>query len=230
MPDKSSKFVQLHSYNYNTSTSFQNLMASGYQSQILEFVTPSVLQVSSDDAADNSASTGATSVYVKGFDNLGNVIDETIATAGTSAGSGTKVFAAVTETRIASAGAGGTNAGILFLTPDGSALTAGEPDNDDIINIINTGEGSAVQSHFTVPQSHRAVVSMGGVASTFDLEIYLEAKRPNGAWYTVLKSFAGVNLNGVETFPAGTVIRMRCLDLSTTSRVSAIMEIKLSAI
>jgi hypothetical protein len=131
--------------NQAVGTSFETLWEEGgiytYPS------SASTMTVSSDDANDTSAGTGARTVLISGLDTNYLEIQETVTLNGTSGVTTTNEFLRINGIRVATAGSGETNAGSIFVGT--GTVTAGKPAN--VFSEVYIGDGIAHEGFYTVP-------------------------------------------------------------------------------
>jgi hypothetical protein len=148
---------------------------AGYNSdvdQAWEMITPvgnlsyaaAALQmtVSSSDANDTSAGTGARTVLITGLDANYAVITETVTMNGQTAVTTTNSFLRINSMLVATAGTGLANAGNIYIGT--GVVTAGVPAT--IYNLISTGFNNTTSSQYTIPAGYTGylVVARIGLA------------------------------------------------------------------
>jgi len=101
--------------------------------------TVSALSGSADDDGDPDTNTGAHTLTIEGCDTLFRPLSETLTLNGQTPVVGTKVFFRVNRAFVATAGAGGTNAGEITVTVDSK-----------IVAQIGIGNGQTLQAIYTV--------------------------------------------------------------------------------
>lgn len=109
------------------------------------------LKVSSGDADDADADTGARTVQIVGLDAAGAVITETVTMNGTTQVTTVlTTFAKVLSAKVLTAGSSGTNEGIIYVYT--GTATAGVPDDLTLVYAhIAAGRGETQQAGFVVP-------------------------------------------------------------------------------
>jgi hypothetical protein len=137
--------ITINGSNQAVGTSFETLWEEG---GIHAFPTSaSVMTVSSDDANDTSAGTGAQTVLIKGLDADYLEIQEVVTLNGTTAVNTANSYLRINDMITATAGTGGVNAGSIFIGT--GTVTAGKPAN--VYGEIYIGDGIAHEGFYTVP-------------------------------------------------------------------------------
>ncbi len=136
--------------NPSVGTSFEDLRPMGIS--LTHMAAATTLEVASEAAADDLASTGARTVQVLGYDTNIVPIDETITMDGQTLVVTTGVFLGVDLVRMLTGGSGGVNAGNVFVADDSDTWAAGEPDTDSKVLVkVPTGYGQSQEGRYTVP-------------------------------------------------------------------------------
>lgn len=117
----------------------------------------SVLKISSSDANDTSAGTGARTVFIEGLDGDYNVVSETVTLNGQTAVNTTNSYLYVNSFYVATAGSGGENAG--NINAGTGTVTAGVP--AVLYDIIAAGFNSRTTGHYCVPAGYTAYLVQG---------------------------------------------------------------------
>lgn len=135
----------LNGSNNAVGTGFETLWEEG---GLYSFPTSaSTMTVSSDDAADTSAGTGARTVTISGLDANYAEITEVITMNGTTAVTTTNSYFRINNMVVTTAGTGRTNAGSIFIGT--GTVTAGKPAN--VYAEIFDGDGIEHEGVYTVP-------------------------------------------------------------------------------
>jgi len=224
MRTHTNKFVRISGHNGSTGGGTSIVFNSTYESNGMVFDTPGLLQVSSSSANDTAAGTGARTVIIEGFDVDGAVIEEILALNGQTAVATTKEFDAISSVRVVTAGSGDSNAGNIFLSPVGTNTTAGVPDGNTKITIVEVGQGIANQFFFKVPKHHVAHVR-SGAAGTDGLEHRVVVMRPDEAWNTVIRVPNNTGIDAVGNLPAGTIIMSQYVDAGSANVIYTTLDI-----
>lgn len=107
----------------------------------------STMKVSSGDANDTSAGSGARTVTVTGVDGNYAVVSEVISMNGQTGVATTNSYLAINSMSVTTAGAGGVNAGVIYIGT--GTITAGVPAVVD--GLIAIGRNISQGSAYTVP-------------------------------------------------------------------------------
>jgi hypothetical protein len=116
-----------------------------------------VMKVSSTNAADTAAGTGARTILVSGLDANYDEIEETVTLNGQTAVLTTKLFLRVFRSYVLTAGTGGTAAGDIYVG-DG-VVTAGVPAT--VYAVITIGDNQTNMAMWTVPAGYTFYLSRG---------------------------------------------------------------------
>lgn len=108
-----------------------------------------VMEITSTDAADAAAGTGARTLQVYGLDNNYRMIDEIVTLNGTSAVDTTQSYLRVYRMIVRSAGSGAANAGTI----DATAKSAGS-----VHARITIGDNQTLKSQYTVPDGYYIII------------------------------------------------------------------------
>jgi hypothetical protein len=113
------------------------------------------MTVSSSDANDTSAGTGARTIEISGLDGDYNEISETIILNGQTPVTTTNSFLRVNRGIVLTAGSGGVNAGIIYVGT--GTVTSGVPVNK-YTTINGDGTNQTLQAFWTVPAGYTAYI------------------------------------------------------------------------
>tara|TARA_A100000171_G_scaffold51086_1_gene64333 strand:+ start:287 stop:1081 length:795 start_codon:yes stop_codon:yes gene_type:complete len=116
----------------------------------------SVMTVSSSDANDTSAGTGARTVEIFGLDADYNEINEIVTLNGQTAVNTTKSYLRINRGLVRSAGSGGANAGIIYAGT--GTVTSGVPANI-YLTINGDGDNQTLMALWTVPANYTAFLT-----------------------------------------------------------------------
>ena len=111
-----------------------------------------VLKVSSSDANDTSAGTGARTVTLYGLDANYDEISETVTLSGQTAVNSTLSYLRINRMIVRSAGTGGKNAGVIYAGT--GTVTSGVPANK--YATIAIGDNQTLMALWTVPRGYTA--------------------------------------------------------------------------
>jgi hypothetical protein len=119
--------------------------------------TAIAMKVSSSDAADTSAGTGARTVLIQGLDADYNEISEVVTLSGQTAAMTTKNYLRINYASVATAGSGQSAAGDIYIGT--GTVTAGVPAT--VYNLIKFNYNDTVTGHYTVPAGYTAYLMQG---------------------------------------------------------------------
>ena len=119
------------------------------------------LTVSSSNANDTSAGTGARTVIIYGLDNDHNEISETVTMNGQTAVTTSKSYTHINSMTVATVGSGKSNAGIIYI--GSGTVTTGVP--AVTFNIIYTGYNNSTTAAYTIPAGYTGYIVGGGIGS-----------------------------------------------------------------
>ena len=120
------------------------------------------MTVSSSDANDTSAGTGARTVLISGLDGSYNEISETITMNGQTAVTTSNSYLRVNRALVLTAGSGGVNAGIIYVGK--GTVTAGVPANK-YTTINGDGTNQSLQAFWTVPAGYTAYIYQTNIST-----------------------------------------------------------------
>lgn len=199
----------LNGSNQAVGTSYETLWEEGGV-----YVFPSAastMTLSSDDANDTSAGTGARTVLIAGLDSNYNEISETVTLNGTTAVTTTNEWFRINNMRVASAGTGKTNAGSLFLGT--GTVTAGKPAN--VFAEIYIGDGVTHEGLYSVAASttlHILEIELG-IQSNKDAQVQIVTTTSTGVQVVEVEfeinSTFSIDTLGMLSFPEKTDIEVR---------------------
>jgi hypothetical protein len=115
------------------------------------------MSVSSNNANDTSAGTGARSVYVGGLDANHNFISETVVLNGQTAVLTTNSYLHINQCYVATAGSGDSAAGNIYFGT--GVVTLGVPAT--VYDIIQFDYNDRVTGSYTIPAGYTGYVSQG---------------------------------------------------------------------
>lgn len=136
-----------HHFSHNESTDTTLRTVWPYTGSYAFPSSASTMTVSSDDANDTSAGTGAQTVLVEGLDADYVEASETVSMNGLTAVTTTNTYLRINRVTVASAGSGGVNAGGIYVGT--GTVTSGVPAN--VYGIISAGYCHSLMGHYTVP-------------------------------------------------------------------------------
>lgn len=121
----------------------------------------SVLKISSSDANDTSAGTGARTVYIEGLDGDYEVVSETVTLNGQTEVNTTNSYLYVNSFYVLTTGSGGVNAG--NINAGTGTVTAGVP--AVLYDIIATGYNTRTTGHYCVPAGYTGYMVTGVITA-----------------------------------------------------------------
>jgi hypothetical protein len=147
--------IAVFGYNSDVDTSVETVWPYG---GLLGFPAAALqLSVSSDNAADTSAGTGARTVYLEGLDANYNVISEVVTLNGQTAVTTTRSYLHINNCYVLTAGSGNSAAGTIYFGT--GVVTAGVPAT--VYDVIQFDYNARVTGSYTVPAGYTAYVSQG---------------------------------------------------------------------
>jgi hypothetical protein len=160
--DLSPSYKQIYKFGQNASVG--NSLETIWLEGGLYAYPPSAttMTVSSSDANDTSAGTGARTIQIAGLDGDYNEISETIILNGQTAVTTTNSFLRVNRAIVLTAGSGGVNAGIIYVGT--GTVTSGVPVNK-YTTINGDGTNQTLQSFWTVPAGYTAYIYQTNIST-----------------------------------------------------------------
>lgn len=119
--------------------------------------TAIALKVSSSNAADTSAGTGARTVLIQGLDADYNEISEVVTLNGQTAVTTAKSYLRINYATVATTGSGQSAAGDIYM--GAGTVTAGVPAT--VYNLIKFNYNDTVTGHYTVPAGYTGYLMQG---------------------------------------------------------------------
>ena len=120
------------------------------------------MTVSSSDANDTSAGTGARTVQIFGLDGSYNEVSEIIIMNGQTAVTTSNTYSRVNRALVLTAGSGGANAGVIYVGT--GTVTAGVPTNK-YTTINGDGTNQSLQTFWTVPVGYTAYIYQTNIST-----------------------------------------------------------------
>jgi hypothetical protein len=141
----------------------------------------SVLKISSSDANDTSAGTGARTVLISGLDGDYNTVSETITLNGQTAVNTTNSFLYVNAFYVVTVGSGGANAGTLYAGT--GIVTSGVPAT--VYDLIAIGYNQRTTAHYCVPAGYTGymvsgLITAGQASGSTSVTAFLKQHGPDG--------------------------------------------------
>lgn len=178
--------VNVYGYNGSIGTSEQTVWP---HTGVYSFpATTSTMTVSSDDANDAAAGTGARTVEIMGLDANHQVVFEAVTLNGLTEVTTTNAFLRIQSLEVIDAGSGGENAGIIYIGT--GTVTSGVPAN--VFGLIEKTDNLSHHSFWTVPAGITAyipnylVTSYGTAASVAEIRFRV---RKNGFFFRTIHRF-----------------------------------------
>jgi hypothetical protein len=186
--------VTIAGYNSDVDTSWEMITPVGnlsYPAAALQ------MTVSSADADDTSAGTGARTVLITGLDANYAVISETVTMNGQTAVTTTNSFLRINSMLVTTAGTSLANEGIIYIGT--GTVTSGVPAT--IYNVIAAGFNNATSSQYTVPAGYTGylVVARIGLAQDAGTTLITARTRFVGTNGIALTGPVIVTNNGIST-------------------------------
>jgi hypothetical protein len=120
------------------------------------------MTVSSSNANDTSAGTGARTIQISGLDGSYNEVSETITMNGQTAVTTSNSYIRMNRALVLTAGSGGANAGIIYVGT--GTVTAGVPVNK-YTTINGDGLNQSLQAFWTVPAGYTAYIYQTNIST-----------------------------------------------------------------
>ena len=124
--------------------------------------SPVAMKVSSSSTDDtNSSGTGARTVYIKGINNNGDEVTETVALDGQTEVNTTKTYSFIQQISVLTVGSGGKNAGNIYVGT--GTVTAGVP--AVVYGIAATGENNSLTGAWVCPTGYTGYITRGSIVT-----------------------------------------------------------------
>lgn len=175
-----------------------------------------VHNITSTDADDTAAGTGARTLDIYGLDGSGNLQNETISMSGTTNSATSNSYTMIHRMVVATAGSSNSNEGTISAT----AVT-----DSTVTAQVAIGEGQTLMAIYEIPTGKTAYLlswyagTTSGQQSSESSKVQLMAMPSGGAWNTKHKLVFGSEAGGTtlhqhkfdapSTFAAGTVLKAR---------------------
>jgi hypothetical protein len=171
--------VIVFGYNPDVDTTQESVWPDG--GTVPHPTSASVLKISSSDANDTSAGTGARTVFIEGLDGDYAVVSETVTLNGQTAVNTTRSYLYVNSFYVVTVGSGGENAG--NINAGTGVVTAGVP--AVLYDIIAAGFNNRTTGHYCVPAGYTAYMiqglfSAGQASGTTAVTGFLKQHGPDG--------------------------------------------------
>ena len=141
----------------------------------------SVLKISSTDATDTAAGTGARTVFISGVDGNYNTVRDTVELNGQTAVNTTNSYLYVNQLYVVTTGSGGVNAG--DINAGTGTVTSGVP--AVLYDLIAAGFNQRTTGHYCVPAGYtgymvQGLISAGQASGSTGVTAYLKQHGPDG--------------------------------------------------
>lgn len=221
-----------HKFGYNGSvnTTEQPVWAESSVSYAYPAAAATVT-ISSDNAADTSAGTGARTVYIEGLSSTWATTSETLTLNGTTAVTSANSYIRINRAYVVTVGSGGVNTGIVYIGT--GSVTAGKP--AVVLASLVAGRGQTLQAIYTVPLGYTAYVVMLIVSASGNANARFYQRQFGGSFRVASDNFVGSGSPFViyhyeyAGYPAKTDLEIRAASLTGTVGVSAEFEMILVA-
>jgi hypothetical protein len=135
--------------------------------------TPQTMRVSSSDAADATAGTGAVNVQLYGVGTNGASVSENIRMEGQTPVSTVNKYLRMNRVVVNSVGSGKTNAGVIYISEGIGSTAAGVPKaTTSVFAVMAIGDGVNKDGKYYVPSSNTAYLSHVGAGGNGSTVIY----------------------------------------------------------
>lgn len=213
-------FMSKFGYNASVGTSEEPIWAESGVSYTYP-TSARAMTVSSANANDTAAGTGARTVYVEGLDGDYLVVSETATLNGQTAVNLVNTYLRVYRCYVVTAGSGGKNAGIVYVGY--GTVTSGKPAT--VQASIVAGTNQTLQSLYTIPAGKTGYLVDHTIRSSGAGEARLYARQFGGVFRIQRNLPITENVEKVFSvalkFPAKTDIEYRGLANTATVKMSA---------
>lgn len=164
--------VRVFGYNPDIDTTEESIWPDG--GTVPHPTVASVLSIVSTSTADDSAGTGARTVYIEGLDGNYNTISETVIMDGTTPVSTVGAYLYVNQFYVVSVGSGEANAGEITAKV-----------STTLYDIIATGYNNRTTGHYCVPAGYTGymvtgVITIGQASGSTSVTAFLKQHGPDG--------------------------------------------------
>lgn len=170
---------QVFGYNPDVDTPEESVWPAG--GTVPHPTVASVLKISSSNANDTSAGTGARTVFIEGLDSSYAVVSETVILNGQTAVNTTNSYLYVNKFYVVTVGSGGENAG--NINAGTGTVTSGVP--AVLYDIIAVGHNNRTTGHYCVPAGYtgymvEGLFSAGQASGSTAVTGFLKQHGPDG--------------------------------------------------
>lgn len=171
--------IIIFGYNPDVDTSEESIWPDG--GTVPHPTVASVLKISSSDANDASAGTGARTVIISGLNGDYDTVTETVTLNGQTSVNTTNSYLYVNSFYVATVGSGGANAGVIYAGT--GTVTAGVP--AVIYDLIAIGYNNRTTAHYCVPAGYTGymvsgLITAGQASGSTSVTAYLKQHGPDG--------------------------------------------------
>jgi hypothetical protein len=164
--------VTVFGYNPDVDTTEESIWPDG--GTIPHPTVASVLSIVSTDAADDSAGTGARTVYIEGVNDNYEIVHETVTLDGTTPVSTVRMYMYVNQFYVATVGSGGANAGEITAKV-----------STTLYDLIAAGYNQRTTGHYCVPAGYtgymtEGVITTGQASGSTSVTAFLKQHGPDG--------------------------------------------------
>lgn len=147
----------VHVFGYNSDVDTTEVTVWPHTGKVAHPTTSVILTVSSTNANDTAAGTGARTVVIQGLDSDYRELSETVTLNGQTGVSTVNTFRRINYAYVASAGSSSSAEGDIYI--GSGVVTAGVPAS--VYNLIKFDYNNTVTAHFTVPAGYTGYVMQG---------------------------------------------------------------------
>ena len=217
--------VLVSGYNTAVGTSYETIWS---ESSIYVYpASASVMEISSSNASDTVAGTGARTVTIYGLDGNYNQINETVSLNGQTAVNTTNSYLRVFHLMVNTAGSGGAAAGTIYAGT--GTVTTGKPAN---VYGVYTADGGSTACIYTIPAGYTGyifdfLVSSAITTANAFSSIGLYARPYGGVFDNTIQGRCAnggafvIPLNYPIAFSEKSDIEVRALSSSASANVTA---------
>lgn len=223
--------VLIFGYNADVDTSEESVWPAG--GTVPHPTVASVLKISSSDANDTAAGTGARTVFIEGVDGSYNVVSDTVELDGQTAVNTINEYLYVNRFFVLTAGSGGQNAG--DINAGTGTVTSGVP--AVLYDLIATGYNNRTSGHYCVPAGYtgymvEGLLSAGQASGSTAVTGFLKQHGPDGilrvgAVSTVNNSAAVYMFDPPYTIPEKNCVGATAIGAANNNAVSSYFSIVL---
>lgn len=164
--------VTVFGYNPDVDTTEESIWPDG--GTVPHPTVASVLSIVSTDAADDSAGTGARTVYIEGLNGNYEIVHETVTLDGTTPVFTVGTYLYVNQFYVATAGSGGANAGEITAKV-----------STTLYDLIAIGYNQRTTGHYCVPAGYtgymtEGVITTGQASGSTSVTAFLKQHGPDG--------------------------------------------------